>query len=126
MAVSSIPNSDRWSFVTAEGRRTLEVVLGASVNNADCVYRLALDGVGIGRLNEFMVARAVSEGRLVELLADQHWPEQLGMLAIYPQERHRLPRVAAMLDFLRESFAARPWRAMLKARRPHRKRRVHA
>jgi hypothetical protein len=32
------------------------------------------------------------------------------MRAIYPQERHRLPRVAAMLDFLFETFAARPWR----------------
>jgi hypothetical protein len=32
------------------------------------------------------------------------------MLAIYPQERHRLPRVAAMLEFLTQSFASRPWR----------------
>jgi hypothetical protein len=34
----------------------------------------------------------------------------MAMLAIYPQERHRLPRVAAMLDFLVQTFADRPWR----------------
>ena len=110
MAVSSIPNNDRWSFAAAAGRRTLEVALGASVNNADCVYELALSGVGIGRLNEFIVAEAVRAKRLVQVLGDQHWPEHLSMLAIYPPERHRLPRVAAMLEFLTQSFAPRPWR----------------
>jgi DNA-binding transcriptional LysR family regulator len=110
MAVSSIPNNDRWSFTTPKGRRVVDVVLGASVNNADCVYELALSGVGIGRLNEFIVAGAVRERRLVPVLADQHWPEHLAMLTIYPQERHRLPRVAAMLEFLTQSFGPRPWR----------------
>ncbi len=111
MAVSSIPNNDRWSFLTPSGRRTLEVTLGASVNNADCVYRLALTGVGIARLNEFIVADALRDRRLVEVLGEQHWPEHLSMLAIYPQDRHRLPRVAAMLEFLTQSFASRPWRS---------------
>jgi DNA-binding transcriptional LysR family regulator len=110
MAVSSIPNNDRWSFRSPAGRRTLEVALGASVNNADCVYELALSGVGIARLNEFIVADAVRAKRLVQVLGDQHWAEHLAMLAIYPQERHRLPRVAAMLEFLTQSFAPRPWR----------------
>jgi DNA-binding transcriptional LysR family regulator len=110
MAVSSIPNNDKWSFKAASGRRVLDVVLGASVNNADCVYRFAMSGVGIGRLNEFIVADAMRERRLVQVLAAQHWAEHLAMLAIYPQERHRLPRVAAMLEFLTQSFAPRPWR----------------
>jgi DNA-binding transcriptional LysR family regulator len=123
MAVSSIPNSDRWLFRTSEGRRVVQVALGASVNNADCVYRLALDGVGIGRLNEFIVAQAVRDGRLVEVLAAEHWPEALGMLAIYPQDRHRLPRVAAMLDFLKGAFASRPWRAIMTSRPARAKRR---
>jgi len=111
MAVSSIPNNDQWSFRTPAGRRVVEVALGASVNNADCIYRLALDGVGIGRLNEFIVAEALRARRLVQVLADQHWPEHLSMLAIYPQDRHRLPRVAAMLEFLTQAFGPRPWRS---------------
>jgi DNA-binding transcriptional LysR family regulator len=115
MAVSSIPNNDKWSFRTAAGRRVVDVTLGASMNNADAVYRLALAGVGIGRLNEFIIAEALRDGRLVQVLADQHWAEHLSMLAIYPQERHRLPRVAAMLEFLTKSFAARPWREALPA-----------
>jgi hypothetical protein len=29
---------------------------------------------------------------------------------VYPQGRHRAPRVAAMIEFLVEKFAAKPWR----------------
>ena len=66
--------------------------------------------MGIARLNEFIVAGALRDGRLVQLLADFHATEHLQMLAIYPQERHRLPRVRAMLDFIHEGFSSRPWR----------------
>jgi hypothetical protein len=39
------------------------------------------------------------------------------MLAMYPQERHRLPRVAAMLEFLVETFSTTPWRRRSARRR---------
>lgn len=113
MGVSSIPSNTQWLFRTPEGPRTFDMLLGATANNADCIYRFALSGVGIGRLNEFIVAEALRDGRLVQVLADFHADENLKMLAIYPQERHRLPRVAAMLDFLVESFAGRPWRSAI-------------
>ena len=51
-----------------------------------------------------------ADGKLVTVLDDFHCAEELAMLAIYPHERHRLPRVAAMLDFLTETFSQRPWR----------------
>lgn len=111
MGVSSIPSHTQWLFKTPDGPRTFEVLPGATANNADCIYRFALAGMGIARLNEFIVAAAIRDGRLVQVLSDCHCEEHLSMLAIYPQERHRLPRVAAMLDHLVQSFASRPWRA---------------
>src|SRR5258705_3310998 len=111
MGVSSIPSNAQWLFRMPDGPRTFEMVLGAAANNADCVYRFAISGMGIARLNEFIVADALRDGRLVQVLEDFHAEENLKMHAIYPQERHRLPRVAAMLDFLVESFAGQPWRA---------------
>ena len=82
----------------------------ARVNNADAIYRLALDGQGIVRINEFICAPALRDGRLVPLLAEYPCADGSQMLAMYPHERNRLPRVAAMLDFLTESFSGRPWR----------------
>ncbi|HST00738.1 MAG TPA: LysR family transcriptional regulator [Usitatibacter sp.] len=110
MGVSSIPSYTQWLFKTAAGVQPVEVVPGATANNADCVYRFALAGMGIARLNEFIVAQALRDGRLLQVLARFHAPEHLTMLAIYPQERYRLPRVRAMLDFLSASLSGRPWR----------------
>jgi DNA-binding transcriptional LysR family regulator len=100
----------RWSFDTPSGRRDVEVPGAMTVNNADCVLRLAVLGLGIVRLNEFIVSEDLRKGNLVPVLPELHCAEAVPMLALYPHMRHRLPRVAAMLDFLVESFAHAPWR----------------
>lgn len=110
IGVSSIPTHTQWLFQMPSGPQAIEVALGASANNASFIYQLALSGLAIVRHNEFVVAEALRDGRLVQVLKDYHCPEHMAMLAIYPQERHRLPRVAAMLDFLVQTFAERPWR----------------
>jgi DNA-binding transcriptional LysR family regulator len=110
LVVSSVPGQSPWIFQTPTGRRTFDVVPSFSVNNADCKYRFTVSGMGIAQFSEYIVADALRDGRLVRLLADCHSPEQLAQYAVYPHERHRLPRVAAMLDFLVETFASRPWR----------------
>lgn len=63
-----------------------------AANNADCVYRFAVAGLGIARLNEFIVAAALRDGRLVRVLDDFKSDEALAMRLIYTPERHRLPR----------------------------------
>src|SRR3954469_13119525 len=111
MGVSSIPLPGQWLLKGPDGPRMFDVQLHAAANNADAIYRFALSGLGIARLNEFVVAAALRAGTLVTVLDDFHVDEKLAMLAIYPHERHRLPRVAAMLDFLTETFGPRPWRS---------------
>jgi DNA-binding transcriptional LysR family regulator len=74
-------------------------------------------GLGIVRLNEFMVAEEIRRGGLVPMLADFHCAEAEPMLAMYPHMRHRLPRVAAMLDFMVEVFSNSPWRPVLPRKR---------
>src|SRR5438477_460498 len=109
MGVSSIPLHTHWLFKGPSGPRAHEVQLTAAANNADCIYRFALSGVGIARLNEFVVADALRDGKLVTVLDDFHFAEELAMLVIYLLERHRLPRVAAMLDFLTQTFSHCTW-----------------
>jgi len=82
-----------------------------SANNADALLRLALLGVGVIRLSEVIVGEALRAGELVPLLADVHHSEPLPLHVVYPQGRHRSPRVAAMVEFLVERFASAPWRA---------------
>ena len=62
---------------------------------AESLLQLALLGVGIIRLSDAIVGAAIAEGRLVPLLKDVHHAEPLPLHAVYPQGRHRSPRVAA-------------------------------
>lgn len=110
--ISSLPRA-QWPFMTSSGRRVIEIVPGITATNVSCVLRFALTGLGIVRLNEFMVAEELQHGGLVPVLPDFHCAEAEPMLAMYPHMRHRLPRVAAMLDFMVQAFAHRPWRSAL-------------
>jgi DNA-binding transcriptional LysR family regulator len=110
LSVSSVPDHSQWSFQTPTGARVIEMVPSAMVNNVEGVFRFALAGMGIVRLAEYVVADALRDGRLVEVLSDFHCPERLSVFMAYPPERHRLPRVGAMLEFLEKALANRPWR----------------
>lgn len=110
LVVSGVPAQSPWVFQTRAGRRLFDVEPTVRVNNADCKYRFTLAGMGIAQFSEYIAADALRDGRLVQLLADCHRPDVLAQYVIYPKERHRLPRVATMVDFLMETFASRPWR----------------
>ena len=110
LVMTGRPPYGRWSFDTPSGRLVHEVKGGFSVNNAQSLLQLAIAGVGIVRLNEFIVAEALRDGRLVRVLTDFQCTEKVPMLALYPQQRDRLPRVGAMLDFMIQSFSGAPWR----------------
>jgi DNA-binding transcriptional LysR family regulator len=112
VGLSSLPRA-QWPFTTPMGRRVVEILPNITATNVDCVLRFALMGLGIVRLNEFIVAEEFQRGGLVPVLADFHCAEAEPMLAMYPHMRHRLPRVAAMLDFMAEVFVHSPWRSVL-------------
>lgn len=117
LSMSHAPALRRWPFATSEGVRQIEVSGNATANSADALLQLALLGVGVIRLTDVIVGRAIAEGRLVPLLQDRHHSEPLPLHAVFPQGRHRSPRVAAMVEFLVERFAGAPWRAPPPARR---------
>ena len=69
------------------------------------VAALALEGVGIARLNELLVSPLVRQGRLQQVLADYTDDECIPIYAATLQHRHRLPKVRACIDYRQESFA---------------------
>jgi DNA-binding transcriptional LysR family regulator len=117
LSVDYAPSLRRWPFTAGEGVRHVEVLGNVSANNADALLELALLGVGVIRLSEVIVGEALQKGLLVPLLADVHHSEPLPLHAVYPQGRHRSPRVAAMVGFLVERFTGAPWRTPARARK---------
>lgn len=113
IAINASNKLNQWPFRTAKGRRILPVSGNVIANNAETVLQLGLAGVGIVCLGDNIVGDEIRRGNLIPILTATHWVEPLPLHAVYPQGRHRSPKVGAMLDFLVEQFAGAPWRQPL-------------
>ena len=102
------PAWSQWPFHTHEGINRLAVSGTFTSDNADLLLDMAVAGLGIARLADFMVARAVQQGTLVPLLLDSHMPEAFPIHALTVPGRHRAPRIKAFIDF--RGRAVRPCR----------------
>lgn len=101
----------RWPFNTDNGVVRINVHGTIIANSADALRQLAIMGAGIVRLGDNIVGDDLAQGRLLPVLAERHHAEPLPVHALYPQGRHRSPKVIAMVDFLLEHFAHMPWRS---------------
>ena len=102
-------------FDTKEGVRHVEVRGNTLANDAEMLRHLAIAGVGIVRLVDVVVGDAVRDMRLVPVLATSHHVEPVPLHVVWPQGRHRSPKVSAMVEFLVATFSSAPWRAAGKA-----------
>ncbi|WP_437931181.1 LysR family transcriptional regulator [Sorangium sp. So ce291] len=95
-----------FQFPTGDGDAVLEVPISGPfhANDADVLKRLAIAGSGIVAMFDFLVKDALAEGTLVTVLETyptMSWP----IHAMYPKNRHLLPKVRVFVDFLAELFA---------------------
>ena len=94
----------QWPFHTHEGINRLAVSGTFTSDNADLLLDMALAGLGVARLADFMVARAIQQGTLVPLLQDSHMTDSFPIHALTVPGRHRAPRIKAFVDFVVERF----------------------
>jgi hypothetical protein len=64
LILNGIPEPTTWMFNGAGGRVAVEVSGAVSADSSDVLLRLAVEGVGIVRLGELAVARALRDGSL--------------------------------------------------------------
>jgi LysR family transcriptional regulator for bpeEF and oprC len=95
-----------FQFATNDGMQAIDVVGPFNANDAEVLRELALAGHGIVGLFDFLLEGAIERGALVPVLEAHpsiHWP----IHALYPQNRHLLPKVRVFLDFMATLFARR-------------------
>lgn len=73
----------------------------AAVPDPAMNYQLALDGVGVAMLAQWMVRRDLEKRRLVRLLPEWE-PEPVRLNAVYPTRLSSSPKVRAFLEFVRQ------------------------
>lgn len=92
-------------FTSGEGVLDVDIAGPCHASDADVIHQLALAGKGIAALFDFIVADDLASGRLVTVLDDYPtttWP----IHALYPKNRHLLPKVRVFLDYLGELCGA--------------------
>lgn len=97
-----------WSFSGAHGEERIAVSGSLSANTSIALREAALAGRGLILSASFVVGADLRAGRLQEVLPDYPVaPRQL--YAVYPENRHLLPKVRAFIDFLAAAYAGPPW-----------------
>ncbi|WP_439924170.1 LysR family transcriptional regulator [Nitrobacter sp. JJSN] len=109
LVFTHIVGAETWHFHHATlGDVTVHVDGPFHVNNGVAVVPALVAGLGITALPEAYVAQELRDGRLEEVLKD--WPvTPAAVHVVTPPGRARPARVRALIDFLRQHFAAQPW-----------------
>jgi len=110
LTLSHVPGSATWAFQKGGNAVRVEVGGPIAADSADMLLKLAIAGVGIVRLGDIIVARAIQQGLLEPVLQGLEEPGGLPFWALMPPGRQRAPKVRAFLDFLVERFGSAPWR----------------
>ncbi|PXW41395.1 LysR family transcriptional regulator [Klebsiella oxytoca] len=72
-----------------------------SADSASALMAFALAGSGVALLPEWLVATALREQKLIQVVPEFTFPHQ-GVFAVYPDAQHVPMKVRAFIDFLRE------------------------
>jgi DNA-binding transcriptional LysR family regulator len=110
LTLSHIPGSTTWPFRVNGELVQVDVKGPVASDSAHMLLRLAIEGAGIVRFGDIVVARAIREGLLEPLMQDLQEPENYPLWAVLPPGRQRTPKVKVFLDFLMECYGSAPWR----------------
>jgi DNA-binding transcriptional LysR family regulator len=100
LTLAGTAHINQWPFHTDEGINRLAISGSFASDNADLLLDAAVAGLGIVRLSDYVVARALREGTLIPLLEDTHLSEPFPIHVVTVPGRHRAPRVKAFTEFI--------------------------
>lgn len=98
-----------WEFCRASETVRVEPNPRVQVDEALTIYRLVLNGAGIGIVSGYLGSPAIASGKLVRLLPDWSLPP-LAISLVFPSRRELAPAVRAFAEFLKEGgLPDAPW-----------------
>lgn len=107
LTISTDKEFNRWTLTRGNRQQVVPVSGNLVSNSVDSLYQMALQGLGIINLAEFIVGADLRAGHLVPLLKSYQSDSQL-MHAVYPHRRHLPAKVRVFVDFLVDEFAGQP------------------
>lgn len=97
-----------WHLTRDNQRQSIEINGNLTANEATTLFEATKAGAGISMQPTYMVANAIRNGQLVNILPD--WtPKSMDIYALYSSRKFLSPTVRALIDFLESYFQAHPW-----------------
>lgn len=97
----------RWELQGPQGLVGVDVRAKLKSNDGLALREATLNGQGVALLADYLVAPALRDGRLVEVLPEMHLPD-IWLKALVPANRIDLPRIRALLLWLTEQLQQTP------------------
>ncbi|MRW93851.1 LysR family transcriptional regulator [Duganella sp. FT80W] len=94
---------NQWPLRHADGK-PVQITPSLAAASGETLRQLALQGMGIACLSDFMTAIDISEGRLVEVLPHQTEEKHKPIHAVYYQHSTVSAKIASMVNYLAESM----------------------
>ena len=104
LLLSGFSRLAQWPMFEAGSRILVPVRGNVTCDSAEVLLDLALSGVGIVRLGDFLGEAALADGRLVPLLKDCHDDDPQPISALLLPGRQSIPRVRVLIDFLKSKL----------------------
>ena len=93
-----------WRMTGDEGEVEVPVSGSLTINSSQGLRQAAINGMGISMLADALVQPDLESGKLVALLTTYKLPSR-PMHLMYRQDRYRLPKLRAFVDFVMEKWA---------------------
>lgn len=101
---------NEWRFRGKGGERTVRVMGNLQSNSGEVLHNAVVDGLGLTFEPDFLAHEALKSKRLVRILPDWKFFEELSLFAVYPSRKLLPPKVRSFVDFLVEWFGSGlPW-----------------
>jgi LysR family transcriptional regulator for bpeEF and oprC len=95
----------RWTFANSVGETAeIEAQPRLTINDPLAIYRVVVNGGGIGCLSGYLCAPEFEAGRLIRLFPEWTMPE-VEVNAVFPSSRELSPTVRAFVDFMKDASA---------------------
>lgn len=99
-----------WSFYGHDDSDGVRISGNVTSNQAPMLRELALRGVGIIRVADFVVAEDIRSGALVQVLPSFAERASEPIFALYQKQPDQSLRIRTFVDFLCSKFSSSPWR----------------
>ena len=104
LVINPLTNDHRLQFVsTTQVHHTLSTQPRLLVDDFAILKQTLLDGIGITAMPDYMCKNELALGKLIQILPEWSLPK-LDVYALYPQNRSKIPKVKAFLDFVTKAY----------------------